>query len=355
VNRYIKTTSNGVNQPKVLDISWEAILKMAIAFFVFYLIYLIRDILIWVIFGLIISVLFNPAIDFLQKKRFPRVLATILIYVTLFITIGFMIYSLAPLFVTEIQQFSQFFPEYFEKISGPFRGLGIEAFENLETFTKTFEQGLTKASANIFSAIGAIFGGILSAVTIFTIALFLSIEEKSLDRVIGILAPKRYEAFALNLWARSEKKVSGWFGSRILCCLFVGLTTYVTCYVLNIKYAVSFALLAGVLNMIPIIGPVIVGAAVAILVAATSWTKAVFFIIAFIIIQQIEGNILTPVLTKKFIGLPPVLVLVSVMVGAKLWGFMGALLAIPIAGIFFEFLRDFLKKRKEDKEKATVL
>lgn len=343
------------NQPKLLDISWGSILKMAIALFTFYLIYLIRDILIWVVFGLIISVLFNPAIDFLQKKHFPRVLATILIYVTLFITMGFLIYSVAPLFVTEIQQFSQFLPDYFEKLSTPLRGLGIEAFENIDTFTRAFEQGLTKASTNIFSAVGAIFGGILSAMTIFTIALFLSLEEKSVDRVIGILTPKRYEAFALNLWAKSQKKVSGWFGSRILCCLFVGLTTYLACYVLNIKYAVSFGLLSGVLNMIPIIGPVITGAAVAVLVAATSWTKAVFFLIAFIVIQQVEGNILSPVLTRKFIGLPPVLVLVSVMVGAKLWGFMGALLAIPVAGICFEFLRDFLKKRKEEKEQAIVL
>ncbi|MFH1575520.1 MAG: AI-2E family transporter [Candidatus Nealsonbacteria bacterium] len=340
---------------KVLDISWETILKMAVAFFAFYLLYLIRDILIWVIFGLIISVLFNPAIDFLQKKHFPRVLATILIYVVLFITIGFFIYSVAPIFVTEIQQFSQFFPDYFEKLSTPFRGLGIEAFENIDAFTRTFEQGLTKASSNIFSAVGAIFGGIFSALTIFAIALFLSLEEKGLDRVIGILSPKKYEAFALSLWARSQKKVSGWFGSRILCCLFVGLTTFLACYALNIKYAVSFGLLSGILNIIPIIGPVLVGAAVAILVAATSWTKAVFFIIAFIIIQQIEGNILNPVLTKKFIGLPPVLVLVSVMVGGKLWGFMGALLAIPVAGICFEFLRDFLKKRKEEKEQAAVL
>jgi len=340
---------------KILDISWEAILKMAIAFFTFYLLYLIRNILIWVIFGLIISVLFNPAIDFLQKKHFPRVLATVLIYVMVFTLIGFSIYSVAPLFVTEIQQFSQFFPDYFEKLSTPFRGLGIEAFQNIDAFTQTFEQELIKASDNIFSAVGAIFGGIFSAVTIFTIALFLSLEEKGLDKVIGVLSPKRHETLVLNIWERSQKKVSGWFGSRILCCLFVGLMTYLACYALNVKYAVSFGLLSGVLNMVPIIGPVAVGAVVTLLVAATSWTKALFFIVAFILIQQIEGNILNPVLTKKFIGLPPVLVLISVMVGAKLWGFMGALLAIPVAGIFFEFFRDFLKKRREEKEQAAVL
>lgn len=340
---------------KVLDISWGTILKLTVAFFTLYLLYLIRDILVWVVFGLILSVLFNPAIDFLKRKYFPRILAVILVYVIIFGIIGFLIYSTAPLFVSEIQQFSQFFPEYFEKISPSLRGLGIEAFESFENFSRIFEESLMKASANIFSAVGAIFGGIFSAVTIFTIALFLSLEEKSIDKVIAILTPKRYEALVLNLWGKSQKKVSGWFGARILCSLFVGLTTFVTCYVLNVKYAVSFGFLAGVLNIIPIIGPIITTVLIVIVVALTSWMKAMFFLIAFIIIQQIEGNILNPVLTRKFIGLPPVLVLVAVMVGAKLWGIMGALLGIPITGILFEFLRDFLKKRKEDKEKAEVI
>lgn len=344
-----------MNQPRLLDISWETIFKVTATFFTLYLLYLIRDLLVWVVFGLILSVLFNPAIDFLTRKYFPRVLATILVYVLVFGILGFLIYSTAPLFVSEIQQFSQVFPEYFEKISPFLEGLGIEAFENFDNFSQALEQGLVKASANIFSALGAIFGGIFSTITIFAIALFLSLEEKGIDRVIGILSPKRYEAFVLSLWERSQKKVSGWFGARILCCTFVGLMTFVTCYVLNIKYAVSFGFLAGVLNIIPIIGPIITGIIITVLVALTSWTKAMFLLIAFLIIQQIEGNVLNPVLTKRFIGLPPVLVLVSVMAGAKLWGVMGALLAIPITGIIFEFLRDFLKKRKEEKEKAQVI
>ncbi len=344
-----------MNQSRVLDISWGTILKLAVAFFTLYLLYLIRDILVWVVFGLIISLLFNPAIAFLKRKYFPRVLATILVYVLLFGILGFLIYSTAPIFVSEIQQFSQMFPEYFERISPLLKGLGIEAFENFDRFSQAFQGELIKASSNIFSAVGAIFGGIFSAITIFAIALFFSLEEKGIDRVIGILSPKRYEAFVLSLWARSQKKVSGWFGARILSCIFVGLMTFVTCYVLNIKYAVSFGFLAGILDFIPIIGPIIAGAGILVTVALTSWTKALFFLIAFLIIQQIEGNILSPVLTKKFIGLPPVLVLVAVMVGAKLWGVMGALLAIPISGILFEFLRDFLKKRKEEKEKVEVL
>jgi len=335
-------------QERVLDISWGTILKIALASLCFYLIYLIRDILIWLIFALIISILFSPAVNFLRKRKVPRVLSTILIYVGVFGIFGSLIYLVAPLFVSEIQQFSQLFPQYFEKIAPPLSGLGIEAFESLENFTKAIEDWLTRASANIFSAITAVFGGIFSTITIFAIAIFLSLEEKGVERVIGVLAPKKYEIYVLNLWEKSQVKISRWFGSRILLCIFVGLLTFVACYVLNIEYAVSFGLLAGILDIIPIIGPIIAGMIiVAFLFLEGLWIKALFILIIFILIQQIEGNILNPILTKKFIGIPAVLVLVALMIGGKLWGILGAVLTIPLFGIIFEFSRDFLRKRKE--------
>lgn len=331
---------------RVLDVSWSSIIKIALSGLFFYMLYLIRDLLVWVAFALIISVLFNPAIDFL-KRFIPRVIAVILVYFTVFGIIGVMIYLIAPLFFMEIQQFSLAFPVYFEKISPPLRGLGITAFENLDTFTKTIESGLNEASANIFTAVGKIFGGLFSTITILAIAFFLSLEEKGAERMLKVMSPKRYEAMILNLWERSQKKVSGWFVTRILASAFVGAMTFVTCYVLGIDYAVSFSLFAGVFNFIPFIGPLLAAAVTGVIVAADSWLKAVFFVAATVLIQQIEGNVLSPVLTKKLVGLPPALVLIAVMAGAQLWGLMGALLAIPIAGIFFEFIKDFLKKKKE--------
>ncbi len=341
-----------MSENKLLDISWATILKIAITGLAFYFFYLIKDILIWIIFALIISVLFNPAIEFL-KKFMPRSLAVVLIYTLIFGILGGSVYLVAPVFVAEIQQFSLSFSEYFEKISPPLQGLGIEAFENFDKFSETIEQELNKASANIFTAMGAIFGGVFSTITIFSIALFLSFEERGAERGMMLLTPKKYEAVVLNIWQKSQKKVSGWFGAKILASLFIALTTYLTCYVLKIDYAVSFAFFAGILNFIPYIGAIMAGLVITVIAAASFWMKGLFFLIAYVIIQQIEGNILTPVLTKRFIGLPPALVLIAVIVGGKLWGIMGAVLGIPIAGLLFEFGRDFLKKRKE--EKAVVL
>jgi len=342
-----------MNQDNVLDISWKTILKIAVASLGFYLVFLVRDILISIVFSMIISILFNPAIDFLQKRKLPRVISTSLVYIGIFGMLGFFLYLIVPVFVFEIQQFSQFLPQYFDKMAPPLKDLGITTFENFDSFINGMGQWLVKASSNILSALSIIFGGIFSTLTIFTIAFFLSLEERGVERVIGLFTPKRYEAYILDLWQRSQTKVAGWFGTRILSCLFVGAAFFVACKILLIKYSLSFALLAGILNIIPIVGPLVTGLVVLIFTALDSWSKAIIVIVILFLIHQIEGNILNPILTRKFVGLPPVLVLVALMVGGKLWGILGGILAIPLAGVIFEFLRDFLKKRKE--EKTVVL
>ena len=344
-----------MNGDKVLDISWGTILKISLAFLIFYIIYLVKDILVWFIFALIISVLFNPAVTFLQRIKVPRILAVIFIYVAIFGILGLLVYWMAPVFFSEIQQFSQLFPQYFEKIAPPLRDLGVEAFENMESFNQALGSILQKASSDILSALAVFFGGVGSTIFVLSIALFLSLEGKWVERVIGLLSPRKYEAYVLALWERSQTKVAGWFGSRILLALFVGVAVFIMLHLFNAEYALSLALLAGVLDFIPVLGPVFAGAVAFIFIALDSWVKAIFVLIGFVLIQQIEGNILSPILTRKFVGLPPVLVLLSLAIGAKLLGILGAVLAIPLAGIIFEFLRDFLRKKKEEKEKVLVL
>jgi len=341
------------SQEKVLDISWGTILKLAVAGLTIYILFLVKDILVWVLFGLIISILFDPAIDFLQRRRIPRVLGVIGVYSVTFGILALIIWSIAPFFVSEIQRFSQLFPQYFDTLSPALRGLGISAFTDAQSFFDAISLGVEKIGGNIFSGLFVIFGGIFSTIFVLSISIFLSIEEKSIERTIGALFPKKYEAFALNLWARSQRKVSGWFASRLITSIFVGVATYATLFLFNVQYPFSLGLLATILNFVPIIGPLITGLLLFIVVALDSTLKAVFILLAFTLIQQIEGNILTPLLTKRFLGIPPALVLIALAVGLQLWGIMGAILAIPLAGILFEFLRDFLRKRKE--EKTTVL
>lgn len=337
-----------MNNEKILDISWGTIFKIGITALVVYMLFLTKGIFVWVLFGVIISILFDPAIDFLQRKRIPRMVGTFALYLAVFGVIAFIIYSAAPVFVNEIQRFSQLFPRYFETISPIFRGLGVAAFSDIQSFIDAASGGIENVASNIFSALFSIFGGIFATFFVLSIAIFLSLEDKGIERAISIFFPKKYEAFALDLWARSQKKVSAWFASRLIASVFVAIASYIVLLLFNAKYPFSLGLISGVLNFIPIVGPLIAGGLVAMIVALDSAMKAVFVILAFILIQQIEGNILTPLLTRKLIGLSPVVVLIALAIGGELWGIVGAVLAIPIAGILFEFLRDFLKKRKEE-------
>jgi predicted PurR-regulated permease PerM len=334
---------------KILDISWATFFRFFLAVLAFYLVYRTRDILILFIFALIISILFNPAIDFLTKRKVPRFLAIVSVYLSVFGFFGLLLYSIAPIFIYEIQQFTQLFPQYFEKFAPVLEGLGLTVFENFESFTGAIQGWLVEASSGIFNAIGAIFGSIFSTVTIFSIAIFLSLEEKGIERTLSLLFPKKYETQVLSIWNKCQNSVASWFSTRILSCLFVGVMTFAACKILAIKYAISFGLLAGITNIVPIIGPIIAAAVIILFTLLESWSKALFILIIFVLIQQIEGNIITPLLSKKFIGLPPVLVLLALLVGGELWGIMGAFLAIPFFGILFEFAKEFLKKRREEK------
>lgn len=336
-----------MNGNKFLDISWESILKIVFVFLLLYFLFSIKEILIFIIFALIISVLFNPPIDFLQKKKIPRVLAVSFVYVFIFGSLSFFIYLISLSFVPEVRQFTELFSQYFEKIAPPLKGLGIEAFESFEVFVASLESWLIGASSNILTALFSIFGGFFAALTIFFLAFFFSLEEKWVERLVRLIFPERQEEIALKIWKKSQQKISGWFLGRVLCSLFVGVLSFIVLKLFKIDYAFSLSLFAGITNIIPILGPLLAGIIITALVLLEDWLKAVFILIAFVLIQQIE-SILTPILTKKFMGLPSALVLISLIIGGKLWGILGAILAIPLAGIIFEFIKDFLEKRKKD-------
>jgi len=331
---------------QTLDISWSTILKISFAIFCFYIIYLIKDILVLTFFAFVISVLFNPVIDFLRNRGLPRVLAAVFVYVGILGIVSLLFYSLFPIIFLEIKQLSQFFPQYFEKLAPPLRELGLEAFESMESFFEVLGSFLQKASADIFSAVSAIFGGIGSAFFVISIAFFISLEEKGIERFLSLFTPSDHQDKVFEVWVKCQRKVSGWFGSRILSGVFVAILSFITFKLFNVQYAFILSFLAGVLEIIPILGPILTGLVAFILVSLDSLLKAFFVLGAFILIQQIEGNILTPILGKKFVGISPALVLISLAIGGRLLGILGAVLSIPIAGILFEFWKDFLMKKK---------
>ena len=341
---------------KTLDVSWEPIIKFFIASFIFYVIYLARDIAVWFFFALVISILLQPAVNFLRKVYIPKIIAIFLIYLSIFGFLGLLIYLTAPIFVYEVKQLSQSLPSYFERISPLLRQFGFDVAEGFGEVSKILTGNLEKSSKGVISALLTFFGGLASTIFILAIAFFLSLEEKGVERVLVLLCPKKYEALIMTLFKRAQNKVAGWFGARILACLFVGVSSFIVFYTFGVKYVFILALLAGILNFVPYIGPWVTSILLIIFVASpsTSWYLVFYVLSAFLLIQLIENNLLTPILMKKMIDLPPVLVLLALLVGSQIFGFLGTVFAVPVFGIIYEFLKEFLEKRRDNETNILI-
>ncbi len=332
---------------QTLDISWEAILRIFFALVVVYLLYQVIDILVWFIFALIISVLFNPLVDFLKKLKVPRSVGVVLVYFGFFGVLSFLIYAITPGLYAEVRKFSLLLPEYIEKISPFLSYIGVEGFSTIDDIVEALRESSQEVTNSIFNALGVIFGGFSTAFFIITLAIFLSLEGNSVEKAISLLIKEKEKNYALSVWKKCRNQVGSWFLIRLLACAFVGLTSFVVFYFFGISYALLFGIIGGAFNMIPFAGPAIAALLFFIIVSLESVTQAFFVLIAFLVIQAIEGSVLTPALSKKIMGVSPALVLISIVIGGSLWGILGAFLAIPLMGIIFEFTKSFLEKRKE--------
>lgn len=331
---------------RFLDISWSTILKLGLTFFLFYFIYSVKDILILFIFGLIISILFETPIRFLERWM-PRFLATAILYIFSFSLIALLIYLPGLTFVSEIQQFIKLFPSYFEKLSPIFKTLGVEIFKNIETFSVAMERMVNAMATNILKALFSIFGGIASTIFVLSVAIFLSLEGKNVEKVLVLFFPKKDENFILSLWTKCQKRVGVWFLITVVSCLFVGLSSWLAFSILRTNYSLLLGLIAGALNFVPIIGATLAGLLILTVLALDSWSKAILGLIVLVIVQQIDNNLIVPLMARKFIKLSPVLILVSLSIGGKLGGFWGAILGVPLIGVTIEFLKGFLERKRD--------
>ncbi len=339
-------------EQKQLDISGRAILKISLAVIIFYILYQIKDILILFLFSIMISVLFEPVIELVVKLKVPRSLAVVFVYIGFFGLLTLTIYLSIPVLISEFSEFSRLLPQYFEKISPSLKGLGFGAFSDLESFLNAIDSSLEGAAANILNILFMIFGGIFTTLFILTTAIFVSLENRGIEKTLLLLSLKGQEEHAVFLWRRCQKKIGSWFFTRIIGCLFVGAVSIVCLLVFNVKYSFVLGVIAGILNFIPMVGSFVAGALLFLTVSLSGLFKAVFVVIVFVFIQQVENNIVTPLLNKRFIDLSPVLVILAMAIGGTLWGLLGAVLAIPLMGIIQDFVKDFLKSRRGEAEQV---
>lgn len=326
-----------------INISSTTIIKTAAVLIAIFLLYLVKDILFVLLAALILSSAMYPWVDGLQRKKIPRAVTLLFFYSALLLIIGGSVYLVIPPIINETAELAWSLPQHLEQSRGAIGSLfgGHEAWlPSLQNLLTGFVQSFENGNGGIFAAVAGIFGGLASLLLILVIAFYLTAEENSLKNLIGEWLPTKRRSQVFATIDRAQLKIGYWFSGQLFLCFIIFCLTFISLTIMGVKYALVLAIIAGVAEAIPYLGPIIAAVPGILLAFVQSPLLALFVAIIYIIIQQIENNILVPMVMRQAVGLNPITSILALLIGFKLGGFMGAILAIPTATAAGVIIRD---------------
>jgi len=285
----------------------------------------------------------DPVVDFLYKRRVPRSLSVLLVYAVFLGIIALVIYLIVPPVTSQFDQIksADVYQAFISKI-GVYREnlthstIGQSIDKSIRDFTSNFGGALFQTTKGVIA-------GIVSVITVLVISFYLTIEENGMKNFIKHLAPYKYQAYVLRLVNKIQRKMGAWvLGQLILSAVIFGLV-YIGLVVLKVNYALVLALVAGLFEVIPLIGPFISGAIAVFFAFLQSPALAIAVLILWVVTQQLEAHIIVPIVMSKSVGLNPVLVILGILIGGTLGGIVGALIAIPVMSGISVFITDLME------------
>ncbi len=337
---------------QTISISPGTIFRIVFVILALLFLFLIRDVIVIFLFALIIASAIAPAVNLLEKLKIPRVIGALLIYIVVIGALGFLISLAVPSIAKEIKDLSSNLPSYISFLSDKFESIqrASSKYQDIiiqfQGFLSSMGDLLRKSASNLFSTAINVFGGIFSLLLILVISFYLSVQKRGVQHVITSIVPHEHRDYILSLWERSQRKLGRWLQGQLFLGLLIGVLVYIGLSFLDVKFALLLAVLAGVLEIFPYIGPVIAAIPAIILGFLQAPVLGFWVLVLYVVIQQMENHLIVPLVIGKIVKLNPVAVILALLVGGRLGGLTGMILAVPLAAVLAEFLRDLVKKRK---------
>ncbi|HAI74234.1 MAG TPA: hypothetical protein DCS28_02475 [Candidatus Moranbacteria bacterium] len=334
-----------------IKISTRIIFEIIFILLAFWLLYLVLDVIALIFIAVIIVSAMDPLVDWLQKKKIPRAVAALGLFLALFLLVGLAVSFLVPPIVAQFQDFSQNFSQYFQagEISLAHWKDFFQAKQinfNLQQIADNFSGALTDLSKNIFSTTVGVFSGIISTVVVFSLAFYMSVEEDGIRKFIISVFPDKYKNYAADLSFRIKDKIGKWMLGQLLLMFIIFAIDAVGLYLVGVPYALILGIFAGIMEIVPYVGPIISaipGVALGFMISPTTGFLA---LLVYLISQQLENHVIVPQVMKKAVGLNPIATIIALLVGARLGGVMGAILSVPVATAISLFVNDLIEKKK---------
>jgi len=349
LSRWFNMPNDQSEQPVVMwDVSVATVAKVVAVLLFFVVAYLLRDIFIVLLFAIVIASAITPFADWVESKKVPRILGVALLYLSVFVLVGFLVSLVVPFVTGEINQLIEDLPNFIDRVSTSLEkaqqtsgGRFVDLFSEIQNLLDSFSSYLQASSSSAFGFVVSVFGGLFSFLAVIVISFYLSVMRGGIENFIRSVVPNKYESHFLNIWRRSERKVGRWLQGQLLLALIVGLAVYVVLSLMGIKFALLLGILAMILELVPTVGPVLAAVPAVILAFTQSPILGLWVIVAYAIIQQLENHILVPIIMGRTVGLNPVVVILSLLIGFQLAGILGMILAVPVAAIIVEIIDEF--------------
>ncbi len=348
-----------LDKSTVISISTGTIFKMLAIAAVLTFLWYVKEIVIMLVLGVFLAALIEPAVNWLHRRKIPRAISVIGLYVIIFAVLAVSLILLIPPFVEQITSLAK----NFTNLSGSF----ADAFSRLSAFGAQYglseginaslaslQSGINGIVGGLFGAIAGVVGGIAALVIILVLAFYIVIEEDAWRRLFRRVAPDEYQPYLSQMFGKMQMKMGLWLRGQLLLMLVVGVTSFIGLLILGVPYALVLALFAGLMEMVPYAGPTLSAIPAVIIAFSDSPLKAATVFLLYVIIQQIENNVLVPKIMQKVTGLNPIVSIVALLIGFKLGGIAGAALSIPIATMGSVFVYDVFREVEANNDSPHV-
>jgi len=331
----------------VIDVPLRTILRIVLVSAALLFLFLIRDLFILLLFSIVLASAITPIVSRFEKRGVPRIVGLLIVLFVAAGTLVILLYTIIPPLIGQVQDFASNFPAYARVLVRGLQPIGIEPDG---TIGQGVNQGLQQVGAILGKGVALlpqltiqIFGGIFTAASVLLVTFYLALERDGVEKLLRLFLPVHEESYAIDLWRRAQKKIGSWAQGQLLLMALIGLMTYAGLTILGVRYSLLLAIVAALFELVPIVGPVVAGVAAVSVAIFQSQALALWTLIFYVIVQQLENHLIVPVLYRKVLGLNPVIVIFALLIGGRLGGILGVVLAMPVAAVVMEFLSDYTK------------
>ncbi len=328
-----------------VEISWGSLWRIAVFAVFAIVIYLGYQIILGLFLAIVISSGFEGFIGAIERRlRLPRSLSVVIVFLAAALIVILFVYAVIPFAIVELNTIALTAGKSSVTSTGSLSFLlSLRTSQSASSF-------IQKLSSQIFSPSGFGLPGILSSlgliVSIIASSFYLSLTRDGVERFIRMVTPAAQEPAALRIYDRSRQKIGSWFRMQLVLSIVMGLIVWGGLTLLRVDGAFLIGSLAAVFELVPFIGPIVAGAFAVVSALGTSPELAIYTLIFFVIAQQFESNVLVPIFSKRAVDLHPVIVITALLIGAEVGGFLGIVIAVPLAAVFQEVAEEWsIKKR----------